>query len=413
MRSKLVKMQLIAFVVIAVLGLVYVGGKYVRLDNLLGFGEYDVNAQFPDSGGIFTNAEVTYRGVPVGRVGDLSLTADGINVQLKLEDGGPQIPASAKAIVTNRSAIGEQYVDLQPDTDEGPYLVDGSVITDTKVPVQIEQVLLSTNALVQSVPVDALRTVTTELGTAFNGKGGDLARLADSLGTLSQAGVDHLPQTLTLIRDSQTVLATQSDQSSAIRQFSTDLNAVAAQLRASDPDVRRLIDNGIPASDELGALVNQVGPSLTTDLTNLAAVGKTVAPRSIALQPFLAFLPALAAGASTIAPGDGTVHQGLVLETNRPPSCTIGYEGTHEILAEMKRKDPNFDDTQQDFPFNTEASCEAPQGSVTGVRSANRILFADPGTSQPWDLKPKADPDKLNLNPIATQLAPLLGVTPK
>ncbi|MFC1474339.1 mammalian cell entry protein, partial [Rhodococcus qingshengii] len=52
-------------------------------------------------------------------------------------------------------------------------------------------------------------------------------------------------------------------------------------------------------------------------------------------------------------------------------------------------------------------------GSETGVRSANRVAFADPNISQPWDDKPKVDADKFNLNPIATQLAPGLGVTPK
>ena len=78
----------------------------------------------------------------------------------------------------------------------------------------------------------------------------------------------------------------------------------------------------------------------------------------------------------------------------------------------MKRNDPNFDDTQQDFPQNTAASCAAPQGSLTGVRSANRIVFGDPATVQPWDSTPKKDPNKLDLNPIANQLAPLLGVTP-
>jgi phospholipid/cholesterol/gamma-HCH transport system substrate-binding protein len=414
-RSRLVKFQLVAFAVVALLGLVYVGAKYVRLDNLLGFGEYDVNAQFRDSGGIFTNAEVTYRGVPVGRVGELSLTSDGLNVELKLKKGGPEIPASAKAVVANRSAIGEQYVDLQPDSDEGPYLAEGSMITEanTSTPVPVEQVLMSVNGLVRSVPTDALRTVTTELGTALNGKGEDLQTLADALSTLTDDGLDVLPETLTLIRDSQTVLATQSDQSSAIMQFSSDLDAVAAQLRTSDPDVRAVIDNGIPASDELGLLVDRTGPSLTTDLTNLSALGQKLAPQAIALRPILMFLPAIAASASTVAPNDGTVHQGIVLETNNPPSCTIGYEGTHEILAEMQRRDPNFDDTQQDFPYNTEANCDVPQGSVTGVRSADRIVFADPDTIQPWDFKPKVMPDTLNLNPIATQLAPLLGVTPK
>ncbi|MEO7077765.1 MAG: MlaD family protein, partial [Rhodococcus sp. (in: high G+C Gram-positive bacteria)] len=179
MRSRLVKFQLIAFVLVAVLGVLYVGGKYVRLDNLLGFGQYSVNAQFADSGGIFKNAEVTYRGVPVGTVGALSLTSDGINVELLLNDGGPSIPSSAKAVVANRSAIGEQYVDLQPTSDEGPYLEDGSIITEanTATPVPVEEVLASTDRLVSSVPTKNLTTVVKELGTAFNGKGDDLQLL--------------------------------------------------------------------------------------------------------------------------------------------------------------------------------------------------------------------------------------------
>lgn len=415
MRSALVRWQLVGFVVVALLGLVYVGAKYVRLDNLVGLGQYTVKTELANSGGIFTNAEVTYRGVPVGQVGDMSLTKDGIEIDLKIDNSAPDIPASARAVVANRSAIGEQYVDLQPDTDQGPYLQDGSVIEvgNTTTPVPVDELLGSTNSLVKSVPTDALHTVAVELGAAFNGKGEDIQVLADSLAGISQSGLDTLPRTLALIRNTQTVLTTQSDQSSAIKQFSADLDAVTAQLQSSDPDIRRLIDNGIPASDQVGALIDEGGPSLTTDLTNLAATTKTLAPRTAALQPFLIFLPGLAAAAPTVAPGDGTVRQGLVLETNNPLPCTVGYEGTMAILDEMKRQNPNFDDTTQDFPLNTAASCEVPQGSATGVRSANRVIYADPETVQPWDSKPKVDPDKLNLNPIATQLAPMLGVTPK
>ncbi|MBO8149331.1 mammalian cell entry protein, partial [Rhodococcus erythropolis] len=182
----------------------------------------------------------------------------------------------------------------------------------------------------------------------------------------------------------------------------------------SDPDIRRVIDNGIPASEQVGALVRDGGPSLTTDLSDLASTARTLAPRTIALQPLLIFMPGLAAGIPSAIEADGpSQRQGLVLETNAPFPCTVGYEGTMAILDEMKRKDPNFDDTQQDFPVNVAASCLAPQGSETGVRSANRVVFADPNTPQPWDDKPKVDPDKLNLNPIATQLAPSFGATPK
>ena len=68
------KIQLLAFVVISLLGMSYVGFNYVGLGaQLFGPGGCTVSANFPDSGGIFSNAEVTYRGVTVGKVGQLHL----------------------------------------------------------------------------------------------------------------------------------------------------------------------------------------------------------------------------------------------------------------------------------------------------------------------------------------------------
>ncbi len=403
-----------AFIVVAVLGISYVGAKYVRLDTLLGFGEYQVNAELERSGGIFTNAEVTYRGVPVGRVGDLTLTEEGVSVALMIDDSAPQIPASAKAVVANRSAIGEQYVDLQPDTDEGPFLVDGSVIREpnTVTPIPVEDLIGSVDRLARSVPTDSLHTAVVELGNAFTGKGGDLQVLVDSLARFTETATEALPETLTFISDGRTVLDTQAEQSGSIRAFSDGLEQIAAQLKSSDPDVRRLIGTGTDATATVGKLVENSGDALTANLTNLATTLTTVSPTFIALQPFLQFLPALSAGASAVAPGDGTIHFGLVLETNNPVPCTQGYEGTQETLAKMKAENPNFDDTVDSFPFNMDARCTVEQGNPTGVRSAGRIVYADPQTPQPWDSTPKVDPDKLNLNPIATQIATLMGVVP-
>lgn len=415
MRSRLVSTQLILFVIIAILGVVYVGAKYVRIDQLLGFGQYTVIGEFTDSGGIFENAEVTYRGIPVGRVGALDLTEKGVNVELKMDKSGPDVPSDTIAVVANRSAIGEQYVDLQPRTDQGPFLQDGDVIAeaDTSIPTPVESLLKNVKTLADSVPVDDLRTLVTELGTGFEGTGESLEGLVTSLDTLSADALDNLPQTITLIRDSRVFLDTQSEQSSSIQQFSSDLELVTAQLRDSDPDIRRLIDNGIPASDQVGALVDQAGPSLTSNLTSLAGIAETLSPRAFALRPLLQFLPALAQGANAVSPGDGTIHQGILLEVNNPPSCTIGYEGTQAIIDAEYAKNPDFDPTQQDFPLNLDANCNAPEGSLTGVRDANSIRFADPQIPQPWDDKPKVAPDPIDLNPIATQLATLLGVTPK
>ena len=60
------------FLLITVVGVAYVGGKYAQIDKLLFDDDYTVSASFAESGGIFSGAEVTYRGQPVGRVGELS-----------------------------------------------------------------------------------------------------------------------------------------------------------------------------------------------------------------------------------------------------------------------------------------------------------------------------------------------------
>ncbi|WP_067700048.1 MCE family protein [Nocardia jejuensis] len=411
--SRLVRNQLIFFVIIAVLGVAFVGAKYVRVDNMLGFGLYRVKVTMAETGNLSKGAEVTYRGVPVGRVSDLDITSDGVIVTLDMDSGAPKVPANAKAVVANRSAIGEQYMDLQPSAAGSPYLKDGSVIDGAQVPIHVEDLLGSVDHFASTTDLAALSTTVTELGKALDGRGGDLQVLLDSLNKFTATGVDALPQTIALIKQARTVLGTQSEQGPAIRNFSDGLDKLTAQLKSSDPDIRRLIGTGTEAGDQLQRLLNESGPALTQDLTNLRLLLHTISPKFYALGPVLQMLPLLSIGGSATAPGDGTTHFGLVLETNNPPACTIGYEGTQRIIDQMKAQNPNFDDTRDDFPFNTDAKCLAPQGSESSVRGGERAELADPSVVQPWDSTPKRDPEKLNLNPVATQLATLMGVTTK
>ena len=83
------------------------------------------------------------------------------------------------------------------------------------------------------------------------------------------------------------------------------------------------------------------------------------------------------------------------------------------MIDAIKRKNPSFDINYDDFPLNLNARCTVPQGSPTGVRGAARASLANPNIPQPWDNKPKKDPDRLDLNPLASQLAWLLGVHTK
>ncbi len=297
MVSRLQIWQLVGILVVAVVFGSIVGIRYVKLDHLVGAGMYTVHADFVDSGGIFTNAEVTYQGVPVGRVGALRLRPDGVRVDLALDSGGPDIPASAQAVVASRSAIGEQYVDLRPSTVGGPYLKDGSVITNTSIPVPVQDVVSLAVDLSESVPLDDLHTVVTELGKAFDGNGENLRSLIDSLANLSKSGNDNLPQTISLIRNSDTVLSTQAAQSDEILNWSKSLTLVTAQLASSDPDIRRLLTTGQTSASQLSALLERSGGDVTTALRDLAKDIRTVKGTFLGVSPLLSMLTALSTGA--------------------------------------------------------------------------------------------------------------------
>ena len=107
MITRRTKIQLIIFALITMVGVSFVGARYARLDRLVLDESYKVNAHFTDSGGIFTGAEVSYRGVTVGKVSSMKLTGKGVDVILNIEKDHKDIPKDTKAVVANRSAVGE------------------------------------------------------------------------------------------------------------------------------------------------------------------------------------------------------------------------------------------------------------------------------------------------------------------
>jgi phospholipid/cholesterol/gamma-HCH transport system substrate-binding protein len=327
------KLQLLAFAVVAVLGMSYLGFKYVGLDRVVLGSGYDVAADFKDSGGIFVNAEVTYRGVAVGRVSDMKLLHDGVRVVLTIKPDAAPIPADTDAFVATRSAVGEQYVNLQPKVDKGPFLKDGSVIPQSRtgIPVPVEQLMLNLDTLANSIDQDHLRIVVDELGKAFAGSGDSLGRLIDSGDLLLTRAEQSLPQTLSLIKDSQTVLKTQNDSRSAIQKWASNLRLVTDTLVSSDHDLRTLVVNAPDAGAALQSLVQNAGPGLGSLVRNLDILNKVTIPRLPGVEQLLITYPDVVSGGFSVVRNDNGImraHFGLVANSDSPRACTTGYVST-------------------------------------------------------------------------------------
>ncbi len=395
MLTRRVRLQLIAFAVIAVVAVVYAAFRFTDLGKLFGDDGYTVKMDLAQSGGIFSNAEVTYRGVNVGRVGDLRLTKDGIQIDLNIDPDAPAIPADLDAVVANRSAVGEQYVDLRPRNNSEPYLSGRSVITAdrTKTPVGTDTVLRDLDSLASSVPVDSLRTVVDELYLAFKGTGADLQVLLDSTRDLTKAANENLPQTIQLIDTGGTVLDTQNAESGNLTQFGKDLKLLAEQLKTSDPDLRRLILSTPPAAAAISGLLSESGSSLSVVIANLLTTSNILVQRTDGLEYSLVAYPVLTAAAQgLLASGDGTAHLGLALNLFDPPPCTRGYEQV------PKR---NGNDTGPPPPLPTQTYCAEPKGSPINVRGSQNAPFN--GVPQP----PTQAEIAANANRPAEQLAAL------
>lgn len=404
----------IVFLVIAVLVLGYLGVRYADLGHYIGMRSYyTVKVQLPRTGGLFTHSNVTYRGVSVGRVGPIELTDDGVEAELRIEKDAPPIPDGLKAVVASLSSVGEQYVDLRPTRTEGPYLANGSVIdqADTTVPAPVTDVLTSVDDLAGSVDLESLRTVVDEFGTAFEGRGDDLQVLLDTGGDFVRAADDALPVNTRLMIDGETVLRTQAEQGDALKGFASGAKELAAELKGSDTDLRKLIAVTPDATGQISGLLRDLDPSFGVVVANLLTTSDVAVTRQRGLEELLVKLPAVVAAGSSAVDENGA-RFGMSVTFFEPLPCTAGYGGTTYR---------NGLDLTAGPAVNTRARCTSSPGTGINVRgSANAPKggalppVARPGSMLLSDASQGRLPGALGVaadtRPAAEGMAGLLGL---
>ena len=86
----------------------------------MGIGQYTLKAELPASGGLYPTANVTYRGITIGKVTDVEPTEHGAEATMSI-DSRYKIPVDATANVHSVSAVGEQYLDLVSTGNPGKF----------------------------------------------------------------------------------------------------------------------------------------------------------------------------------------------------------------------------------------------------------------------------------------------------
>lgn len=141
MNRKSIEIMVGLFVLLGMLGLLFLALQAANLATFGGNDSYSIQARFDNIGGLKVRAPVRSAGVTVGRV--TAITLDGKTFQglVTLDiDREFQFPRDSSAKIQTSGLLGDQYVGIEPGADEKNLSV-GQVITQTQSAIVLENLI--------------------------------------------------------------------------------------------------------------------------------------------------------------------------------------------------------------------------------------------------------------------------------
>jgi phospholipid/cholesterol/gamma-HCH transport system substrate-binding protein len=129
------------FVLLGMLGLLFLALKAANLATFGGNDTYTVTARFDNIGGLKVRAPVRSAGVTVGRVTGIGLDGKTFQGLVTLDiDRAYQFPRDSSAKILTSGLLGDQYVGLEAGGDD-KNLAPGQMITQTQSAVVLENLI--------------------------------------------------------------------------------------------------------------------------------------------------------------------------------------------------------------------------------------------------------------------------------
>lgn len=290
MRRNMVLAQLAVFAVISVLVIGYAVFGLLRVN--ITSSPFTVTVQLKEAGGIFEGAEVAYRGVQVGKVTDVTLHTDGVTVQMDLDDG-TKVPANSIAHVYDLSAVGEQYIDLEPTKLSTTFLHDGSTIEQrhTTTPLETATVLYDLERFVDSINPSDVRTIGREGAAAFKGTGPELKSILTDATQLVNELSSSEDSMLHLLDNSALLLHGAASHRSDFDSFTRSLKALSATLADRTPTIDKFVREAAPTTRIVNALIADNGSAITELLANTATLSQIQTVRVPGFNALLLAVP--------------------------------------------------------------------------------------------------------------------------
>ncbi|WP_241387232.1 MlaD family protein [Rhodococcus sp. CH91] len=336
--KRAVLVQVIVFVALGIVTTV-VGVRYVLGPQSLG-GATHLHAHLEDARGIGSGTSVTYRGVQVGEVASLSVAPGGRGSDAVLSiDPGVQIPAGSTGRVVTATAIGILSVDIEPDTDQGPFLGDGDALL---VPAEdqglrLDQLLVDMTALVESLDAESIVTLGETWGTALDGTGPELQALLENADALSRMVADRAPAIASLLDEGLGLVDAMADNAGTFPGSMRAVRDVSDQLVGSRDSLVYLVDRSPEALARTEELFAATRDDFGVLLTNLVTVGEVIGPRAPSLSAGLDALPAAMKDLTSVVEGD---RGNFALVATQGPVCY--YDTQRRMIGDESPREANL-----------------------------------------------------------------------
>jgi len=380
--------------------------------------EYRIRVAFPEAATLVEEADVRLAGVNVGKVKKRTLLkgAARTEVELEIKNQYAPIPKSTRAILRQKTLLGETYVELAPGDRSSGMLEDGGKLANNRVEptVELDEIF---NAFDKPTR-DAFQEWVAELSKAA--KGGRGQDLNDAFGNLEGFAVDGA-----------TLLKTLNEQDIAVRRLIKNTGVVFGAVNERQGALRELVVNSnntfeaTASRDQALAETIRVFPTFLDEskatLARLETFSRRTRPLVNLLKPSADDLGPTVRDLGDLAPD----LEGLFRDLG--PLITASRTGLPDLTRVVKGAEPVFEQAHVFFPelnpilsllnfhqatvagFVSNASADL-NSKPGGQRVQSQIAIIDPTTSLTrYTKRPKWERGNSYLEPNALRRGLDLG----
>jgi virulence factor Mce-like protein len=203
--------------------------------------------------------EVRVRDYPVGAISDIQVDRKTFSAVYTLKlDPGTAIARDTKAVLVPKTLFGDKYVQLDPAIPGQPELHSGDHIakTNTKDPVEIQQIFDETTPLLQALDPPRFGAALASISQGLAGGGDDLRRLTDGWADVMQEFANRGGDLQTLLTHVPGVAGTFAQRGQDLTTAANDLGKVAAVLAKNEPSLGPLLQQNAELAEKAADLLS-------------------------------------------------------------------------------------------------------------------------------------------------------------